>query len=801
MSVFGVDFGTLNSTVALTRNGGVDIILNEVSKRETFTFVSLGDEERYLGESGADKAVRNAANTVGSIKRFIGLRADDPAVAKEKRFFFGNTSADAEGRLMFDLKYNGEMKQFYPEQVLAMFLGKLSQYVDREAVVDGAKEGTHVKDCVLTVPCYYTAEQRKLMTQAAEIAGLNCMALINETSAAGIDYGIFRGASLPDTEAEAQTVAIVDLGYGASTVSISKYWKGNMKVLTHAADKNVGTRELDYFLTQHFAAEIQKKYKIDVNENKRARVRMLQACEKVKTLLSGNQTAPLNIENLMDVDVNIVGFTREEMETACSEVFERLSALIKQAVAQAGLEMKDIQRVEVIGGGSRIPKMKKTVEEAFQQAPCYTLNATESVARGCAITAAVYSPKFRVREYVVHESPCREILLGYHSTTATAVSSVSFLPEVNKVIKILNKTDRYPKTLELTFDRKEEFDLHYFYDEEKCEDLKSAKQPLRIGHAKIGTTDKETTGKVKVEIKFHPSGLIDIVGAHATEEYEVEVEKPKEIGDTSEEKEFIMEKRSRKVPLGVTPTCDVIGFNGTQVMACIKTEQDMVARDTSILRTKETKNALESYIYDFRSNLSEGGLYYKFVKKEQADQFVENANKYENWLYDDEYPLEEYQTRLTELKSIGDLAQKRYRLFDDLPFEKDQHVKKINEVMSQAKRMKNAKQELGKFAWIEDAELDEATKICQDAIDAAEKEIADFKAADPAHDTTISTMKWFAALKDVQAKCKPIFEKPEPKPEPEPEAEEGEKKEGDAEAPKTEAAPAPEGPKVDAEMD
>jgi molecular chaperone DnaK (HSP70) len=493
MSVFGVDFGTLNSTVALTRNGGVDVILNEVSKRETFTFVSLGNEERYLGESGADKAVRNAANTVSCIKRFIGMRADDPEVASEKRFFFGTTSADAEGRLMFDVNYNDELKSFYPEQILAMFLAQLSKYVDREAVIDGAPAGTHVKDCVLTVPCYYTAEQRKLTIQAAEIAGLNCMALVNETSAAGIDYGIFRGSSLPETEADAVTVAITDLGYSATTVTIAQFWKSNMKVLTHVCDKNVGTRELDYYLTQHFAKEIQKKYKVDVTENKRARVRVLQTCEKVKTLLSGNLTAPLNIENLMDVDVNIAGFTREEMEVACAEVFDRLRALIKDAVKSAGLENNQIAKVEVIGGGSRIPMYKKVVEESFEQVPQFTLNATESVARGCAITAAVYSPKFKVREFVVHESPARSILLGYRSdTSSTAVSKVDFLGDdkVNKVITILSKTDRYPKTLELTFDRTDEFDLYYFYDEEKSADLKEKKQqPLLLpGQTKTSTS-------------------------------------------------------------------------------------------------------------------------------------------------------------------------------------------------------------------------------------------------------------------------------------------------------------------------
>lgn len=811
MSVFGVDFGTLNSTVALTRNGGVDVVLNEVSKRETFTFVSLGNEERYLGESGADKAVRNAANTVSCIKRFIGMRADDPELALEKRFFFGTTSQDDEGRLMFDLN-NGEAKSYYPEQVLAMFLGQLSKYVDREAVIDGAAPGTHVKDCVLTVPAFYTAEQRKLMVQSAEIAGLNCMALINETSAAGIDYGIFRGSSLPDKEEDAQTVAIVDLGYGATTVTIGKFWKSNMKVLTHVVEKQTGTRELDYYLSQHFAKEIQKKYKVDVNENKRARVRILQACEKVKTLLSGNMTTPLNLENLMDIDVNIAGFTRDEMEAACSEVYERLAAVCKEAVKQAGLDLPQIHKVEVIGGGCRIPMFKKTLEDAFGQPPAFTLNASESVARGCAITAAVYSPKFRVREYVVHEAPQRAILLGYNSSTTTAVSSVSFLPQVNKVITILNKTDHYPKTLELTFDRREEFDLFWFYDEEKSQDLLAKKQPLLLGSAKIGTTDKENNGKVKVEIKFHPSGLVTVESASATEEYEVEVEeeKPSETEGEPPVKVKVTQKKTRRIALTATPVVDILGHKSEVVLASTKTEADLAARDRGILNTKEAKNSLESYIYDYRTSLSEGGQYFKYIKKDEATAFVELATKYENWLYDDEYTMDDYQTRLDELKKTGLVAQKRFRAADEIGFELKQHVKKIVVIIQAAQEKK------GKFHWISEDELFGVNTLCNKAIDKAEQDVKDYLAADCAQDPTVTPGSLAIQLMKLQSDANVVFNKPEPKPEPkeeipEDEAKEGEAKEGDAkegeakeenadEKPKAEEK-AEEGPKVDAELD
>ena len=815
MSVFGVDFGCLNSTVAVTRNGGVDVILNEVSKRETSTFVSLGDDERFLGESGLDKAVRKAKDTVGCIKRFIGARASDPSLEAEKRFIYCDTSADKDDRLMFDLNYNGETKSFYPEQILAMFLGQLSRYVDREAVADGAVTGTHVKDCVITVPCWYTMEQRKLVIQACEIANLNCMSLINETSAAGIDYGIFRGTSLPEKEEDAQTVAIVDVGYSCATVTIANFWKGNMKVLTHAADKQVGTRELDYYLAEHFAEEIKSKYKVDVKSNSRARVRLLQACEKLKTLLSGNQIAPLNIENLMDIDVNIQGFKREEMETACAAVFNRLSDLCATAIAAAGVEKGKIHKVEFIGGGCRVPLFKQTVGDAFGQPPSFTLNASESVARGTAITAAVYSPKFKVREFVIHEAPLRPVLLGYHSDKATAVSSVSFLPQVNKVLTILGLNDRYPKTFELTFDRTESFDLHMLYDEEKSEDLKAAKAPLHLGQVTIGDAgSKKTNGKVVVAIKFSANGLVSVDGAHTTEIYEVEevVEQPKKKdgeakegeADEKPEKTTVKKEKTRRVVLSVTPKHEVLGLASQTVLNAAKQEKEMAARDTNIIKTKEAKNALESYIYDYRAGIQEGGKYAPFVTSADQSKFVELANKFEEWLYDEgcDSTFEEYDKRHNELMKIGEPALRRFRLHEEIPFALKQHQQKLEALKKQAL------EKVGKHAWITEEELKGAAAKCDEAAALGDKQLEEYLAAPKPTDPLVTPQSFADKYKEVEAAVKAVMNKPAPPPpkKEEPKKEEEKKPDatpadGDAAPPAAEESNSPKGPTVDKELD
>lgn len=759
MSVFGVDLGTNTGVVAVTRNGGVDIIINEVSKRETAAFVSLSDGERDIGERGLDRVVRNTNNTVSCIKRFIGMRADDPRLALEKRFMFANTGSDSQGRLTFELTHHDESVSLYPEQILAMYLGQLQTYVNREATIDPAKPA-EVRDCVISVPVWYTVEQRRLLIQACEIANLNCMSLINETTAAALDYGIFRGTTLPEKESEANTVAIVDIGYSDTTVTIGQFWKGNMKVLTHAYDVDLGTRDIDYALAQHFAVEIKNKYKVDVSENKRSRVRLLQACEKVKTMLSANKFAPLNIENLQDVDVSFQNFPREQMEEIIAPLLQRFVDLCRRAVASAGIDIATFTSIEMIGGGCRIPIFKAKCEEAFGRPPSFTLNTSESIARGCAITAAVFSPKFQVREYVVNERCMYPIMLGYHSDKATAVSQISFLPQINKAISILREGDAFPKVLELTFERSDSFTLYAFYDENNAEMKARTGDRMVVGEWVIGGHGGRTTGETKVRFRFHPSGLVSIDGASTQELYEVEETEEKKNEDGTTEKVAVKKEKQRKVELTVQPKVDVIGLPAEIVVAARKTEQRMREQDLAIIRAKEGKNALESLILDNRTRISDGGLTAEFVTKEDQAKFLELANQYEEWLYDEgaSTTFEEYEKRLALVRPIAEGALRRQRLSEDIPF----FLKQFNEKVRAVRETAIAK--IGKAAHISDEELNGAAAKCDDAQKWGEEQYAAYLAAPKFVEPTFLPASMDAKLKEIETAVRIVVNKPVPPP-------------------------------------
>ncbi|ESL09004.1 heat shock 70kDa protein 4 [Trypanosoma rangeli SC58] len=691
MSVFGVDFGNLNSTVAITRRGGVDIVTNEVSKRETTTIVSFVDNERFIGEQGVDRYVRNAQNTVFLLKRFVGMHMDDPSLEAERRFLTCNIKGDKNGRLMFGVNYCGSMTYFYPEQVLAMLLQRLRLYVNAAATSD-AKVPVEVRDCVLTVPCYYTSEQRRLMLQACEIAGLHCLSLVNDTTAAGIDYGIFRGSSLAEAEEEAQVVGILDIGYGTTIFAIAKFWRGHLKILGRSFDRHLGTRDLDYELLKYMAEEVKRKYNVDVTTNKRASLRLLQACERLKYLLSGNQVAQLNVENIMDIDINIPSFQRSTFEELSVPLMERFKNVVRRGFEVSGVPPEKFHSIEMIGGGCRIPMFKRATEELLGRPPSFTLNASETAARGAAITAAIFSPTFKVREFVVSELPTYPVKLGYYMDNAQSTSVVPFLPDVNKVVTVLGEKDHFPKLLEITIKRRGGFKLYAFYDFEHP--FVKNNMPLEefiIGEWEVGKPPRDSAStEVRVRVHLLANGLLHVESAVSIEIYEVEepakeepakeaaatdakdaeAKKPEDGEGSTEkapEKKMVKKQKQRRIELTVTPRLDVIGLPGDMVLLFQKQEAEMNERDVLFTRTRDSKNELESYILDNRPRIADGGILAEFLTKEQQTMFIQLCNEYENWLYEDgaDADLNAYEGRVKILRDIADAANARRMNLED----------------------------------------------------------------------------------------------------------------------------------------
>ena len=398
MSVAGIDVGDACSCIAVARKRGVDVLLNKESKRETPTLVAFGPKTRALGTDAVGSLTVNPKNTVSGLKRLLGARWGSPSLEAELARLPFDVVQDpnaASGGVAVKVQYLGEERLFTPEQLLAMVL------VDQKAVA--AADGSPVTDCVMTVPVYWTQAQREAALAAADIAGVSCLRLLHETTAAALAYGIYK-TDLPEGEGAAPVnVAFVDAGASSFQVSIVAYKKGQLKVLAHTWDSDLGGRNFDDVLFDHWAKEFGAKHKVDVKASARGSFRLRLACEKQKKLLSSIPEAPITCEGLApEVDASgILG--RDAFQELAAPLLARFKAPLEAALAQSKLSTSEISSVEVVGGASRMPALLETVAEVFGKSPSRTLNAKECVARGAALCCAMLSPIFRVRDFDVDD--------------------------------------------------------------------------------------------------------------------------------------------------------------------------------------------------------------------------------------------------------------------------------------------------------------------------------------------------------------------------------------------------------------
>lgn len=229
------------------------MITNEVSNRATPSLVGFGPKSRYLGEAAKTQEVSNLKNTVGSLTRLAGRSLQDPDVQIEQEYVSAPL-VEVNGQVGAEVTYMGQKQKFSATQLIAMFLTKARETASKELRLP-------VNDMVVSVPAWYTDAQRRGMLDAAEVAGIKVLRLINETTATALGYGITK-LDLPGPEEKPRRVAFVDIGHTNYTCSICEFRKGELKVVSTAYDRHFGGRNFDKAIIEHFRKEFKEKHKI-----------------------------------------------------------------------------------------------------------------------------------------------------------------------------------------------------------------------------------------------------------------------------------------------------------------------------------------------------------------------------------------------------------------------------------------------------------------------------------------------------------------------------------------------------------
>ncbi|KAI8470334.1 MAG: heat shock protein Hsp70E [Monoraphidium minutum] len=665
MSVCGMDVGASASCVALARKRGIDVLLNAESVRETPAMVSFGDKQRYIGVHAAGKVSMNPKNTPHEIKRLLGRRFDDPALQRDIAKLPFKIVEGPDGGVRVAVRYGGEEAQFTPEQLLAMVIVDLKKIAEKEG-------GAPVVDAALSVPVFYGEAERRAMLAATQIAGLNCLRLVNETTATALAYGIYK-TDLP--EADPVNVAFVDMGHASTELTIAAFRRSGLAVKAHAWDRDLGGRDFDDLLFGALADDFKVRYKIDVRTNAKAAFKLRMQCEKLKKTLSANPEAPLNVECLMD-DVDCrAHVTRDQLEEWAVPGLERLRKCLQEGLEASGLKASDISSVEVVGSGTRVPAVYRVVEEVFGQAPGRTLNAKEVVSRGCALQCAMLSPTFKVRDFEVVDAVNYTVTASWEKDGGEAVTQTLF-----------ERGSPFPATKSITFLRSAPFSIRLAYgpDAQLPEGA-----PRDIGTYTVGpfkVPDGADKAKIKVRVTMNLHGLTAVEAATLIEEVPVEEEPAPAAGGAAAAAggsgggasdggaaasgeaggEAASERaaawgggggvKKTDVPVSVA---GVPGLPAAEVAAMAQSEGEMQASDKLQEDTQNAKNAMEAYIYALRNKLYESLA--PFVKEADRDALAGKLSSLEDWLYDEgeDETKSVYVTKLQELKALGDPIEAR----------------------------------------------------------------------------------------------------------------------------------------------
>lgn len=440
----GIDLGTTYSCIGIYRNEKVEIIANENGNRTTPSFVAFDNDERYIGEVAKEQMNNNLENTIFDAKRLIGRKFSDQTIQDDLYHYPFKLVKTDNDDINIQIEYMNEMKLFKPEEISAMILQKLKTTAENFL-------GTTVTDAVITVPAYFNDSQRRSTSIAGEIAGLNVLGIINEPTAAAIAYNL---ESKKDDED--RNVLVFDMGGGTLDVTILTMTNGVLEVKSTSGDTHLGGEDFDNKLCDYCISSFVRKsfqpktllksdeleeilkicnveretdlYKLDdlndvitkitndkyvkylsevgnmnniikqVYNNSKLIGKLKRSCENAKKILSSNNTTTVMVDSFYYDIMNgksynlKVNITRNTFETICNNDFQKCMDPVNRALKDAKIKPDIITDVVLIGGSTRMPKIKQLLSDKFGSNKLRSdINPDEAVAYGATVQAAILS--------------------------------------------------------------------------------------------------------------------------------------------------------------------------------------------------------------------------------------------------------------------------------------------------------------------------------------------------------------------------------------------------------------------------
>ncbi|KAK3155066.1 hypothetical protein QOZ80_2BG0198410 [Eleusine coracana subsp. coracana] len=680
----------------------IAVAINEMSKRKSPALAALADGNRLAGEEAAGITARHPSKVFARARDLLAKPFPYVQSVAQSLFLPYDLVPDARGAAAIRAD-DGQVYSF--EEIVAMVLHYAAGLAD-------AHVGAPVRDAVVTVPPYFGQAERRALTQAAQLAGINVLALVNEHAGAALQYGIDK-----DFSNESRHVIFYDMGSGSTYAALVYFSAYNTKQFGKTVSVNqfqvkdvrwnpkLGGLEMEMRLVNYFADQFNKQLGdgVDIRESPKAMAKLKKQVKRTKEILSANIAAPISVESLYnDVDFRST-ITREKFEELCEDLWEQALNPVKEVLTHSGMKIDDIYAVELIGGATRVPKLQAKLQEFLGRRELDRhLDADEAIVLGASLHAANLSDGIKLnRKLGMIDGSTYAFVLEIDGPDYVKDESIDqvLVPRMKKMPIKMFRSIRHTK----------DFDVSLNYD--KAYELPPGVSSHRFAEYSVsGLTDasekyssRNLSAPIKTNLHFSlsRSGIISLDRAEAVIEITEWVEVPKKVltlesnttnqnsseagatnstEDTKENlssgsdtnssttidesnaqetvTEKVLKKRTFRVPLKVIEKTAGAGTTlSKELYSEAKSRLEALnKKDAERRKTAELKNNLESYIYSMKEKLVESADILTVSTEQERESFMEKLSEVQDWLYMDgeDAQANEFQERLDQLKAIGD---------------------------------------------------------------------------------------------------------------------------------------------------